>query len=95
MIAKFWRRKKKPTEDVWGDGLMFPEVVKAYNFAAKAHEGQVDDNGNPYINHPEQVYGIIAEVVKLEETRRAAGFYLWYGEPELGDELAALLAGED
>lgn len=68
MIAKFWKRKrkKKTTEDVWGDGLMFPEVVKAYNFAAKAHEGQFDDDGKPYIGHPEQVYGIIAEVASRD-----------------------------
>lgn len=38
--------------------------------------------------------GIIAEVVKLEETRRAAKLYLWYGEPDLGDKLEALLAGD-
>lgn len=53
----------KEKEEVWEDEWIMPEeVVKAYAFAAKAHEGQLDDEGKEYILHPEQVYHLISDV---------------------------------
>ena len=48
-----------PEDDFY---FMHPEVIRAYEFAEKAHEGQLDDEGVEYIIHPEQVYNLIAEV---------------------------------
>lgn len=39
-----------------------PELIlKAYEFAKKAHAGQVRKSGNPYITHPVEVAGILAD----------------------------------
>lgn len=37
-------------------------VIKAYNFALKAHETQKRESGEPYINHPVEVACILAEM---------------------------------
>ena len=37
-------------------------VEKAYEFAVKAHEGQMRMSREPYINHPLQVAMILAEL---------------------------------
>lgn len=37
-------------------------VIKAYNFALKAHETQKRESGEPYINHPVDVACILAEM---------------------------------
>jgi len=37
-------------------------VIKAYNFALKAHENQKRESGEPYINHPVDVACILAEM---------------------------------
>ncbi len=37
-------------------------VEKAYNFAAKAHEGQTRQSGDPYITHPIEVATILAKM---------------------------------
>ena len=37
-------------------------VQKALTYAEKAHEGQVRQSGEPYIIHPIQVAGILAEL---------------------------------
>lgn len=48
-------------------------VKKASDFAAKAHEGQFRKSGEPYIIHPVQVAGILAEL-KMDPMTVATGF---------------------
>lgn len=48
-------------------------VKKASDFAAKAHEGQFRKSGEPYIIHPIQVAGILAEL-KMDPVTVATGF---------------------
>lgn len=48
-------------------------VKKASDFAAKAHEGQFRKSGEPYITHPIQVAGILAEL-KMDPVTVATGF---------------------
>jgi GTP pyrophosphokinase len=47
-------------------------VSKAYSFAKEAHKNQLDDDGLPYINHPQQVANIIKLVTADEDTIAAA-----------------------
>lgn len=48
-------------------------VKKAYNYANKAHEGQTRASGQPYIIHPTQVAGTLANL-GLDQDTIAAGF---------------------
>ncbi|MFL2106405.1 RelA/SpoT family protein [Desemzia sp. FAM 23991] len=48
-------------------------VKKASDFAGKAHEGQFRKSGEPYITHPIQVAGILAEL-KMDPVTVATGF---------------------
>ncbi len=47
-------------------------VRRAYDFAAKAHEGQTRRSGDPYVTHPLSVAGIITEL-KLDVPSVCAG----------------------
>lgn len=47
-------------------------IERAYDFAAKAHEGQTRRSGDPYVTHPLSVAGIISEL-KLDVPSICAG----------------------
>src|ERR1700760_4001661 len=47
-------------------------IRKAYEYAAKAHEGQLRKSGEPYVVHPLGVAGTIAEL-KLDVASICAG----------------------
>jgi len=49
-----------------------PLVKEAYEFAAKAHQGQVRKTGEPYLEHPLNVAMILAELHLDAETLAAA-----------------------
>ncbi|MFB3114958.1 MAG: HD domain-containing protein, partial [Nitrospirales bacterium] len=42
-------------------------IRRAYDFSAKAHEGQTRRSGEPYLQHPLAVAGILT-FLKLDET---------------------------
>ncbi|PIC72831.1 (p)ppGpp synthetase [Sporosarcina sp. P26b] len=77
-------------------------IKRAYVMAKKSHEGQFRTSGEPYINHPIQVAGILAELQMDPETV-AAGFLHDVVEDteisrediirEFGDEVAMLVDG--
>lgn len=48
-------------------------VERAYKFAAVAHKDQIRQSGEPYIMHPIQVAGILANL-KMDPTTIASGF---------------------
>ncbi len=47
-------------------------IRRAYDFAAKAHEGQTRRSGDPYVTHPVSVANIITDL-KLDEASVCAG----------------------
>jgi GTP pyrophosphokinase len=50
-----------------------PEIIeRAYVFSARAHEGQVRLSGEPYLSHPLEVAGILADM-RLDPTSIASG----------------------
>lgn len=77
-------------------------VRKAYEFAAEAHKNQFRKSGEPYIVHPIQVVGILADL-KMDPSTLAAGFLhdvvedtdvtLEEIEKEFGLEIAMLVDG--
>src|SRR5689334_24909195 len=47
-------------------------VKKAYVYSAKVHQGQVRKSGEPYLVHPLEVAGLLADL-KLDEASIVAG----------------------
>ena len=47
-------------------------VIKAYNYAQQAHEGQKRVSGDPYINHPAHVAMILSDL-ELDLNTSVAG----------------------
>jgi guanosine-3',5'-bis(diphosphate) 3'-pyrophosphohydrolase len=47
-------------------------VDRAYIFSAKVHDGQMRLSGEPYLSHPLEVAGILADM-KLDSVSIAAG----------------------
>lgn len=46
----------------YASGCDFDKLNKAYRFAKDAHEGQFRNSGEPYIIHPLEVAGVVAEM---------------------------------
>ncbi|MBA1336816.1 MAG: GTP pyrophosphokinase [Firmicutes bacterium] len=77
-------------------------VIKAYNYAQQAHEGQKRISGDPYINHPAHVAMILAEL-ELDLTTIVAGllhdviedtaFTIQDIEKSFGSDIALLVDG--
>ncbi|MDI6603545.1 MAG: bifunctional (p)ppGpp synthetase/guanosine-3',5'-bis(diphosphate) 3'-pyrophosphohydrolase [Thermoanaerobacteraceae bacterium] len=77
-------------------------ILKAYNYAVKAHEGQFRSSGEPYIIHPVEVAYILADL-ELDLTTIAAGLLhdviedtiITYDDikDEFGEEIAILIDG--
>ena len=77
-------------------------IKKAYVYSAKVHQGQVRQSGEPYLVHPLEVAGILAEL-KLDEASIVTGLLHdtiedTLAKPEevrelFGDEVAQLVDG--
>lgn len=77
-------------------------IVKAYQFAEKAHEGQLRRSGEPYISHPLNVAGILADLQLdldtiatgiLHDTVEDTDATLEIIKKEFGETVAALVDG--
>ncbi|MBY0555224.1 bifunctional (p)ppGpp synthetase/guanosine-3',5'-bis(diphosphate) 3'-pyrophosphohydrolase [bacterium] len=77
-------------------------IEKAYAFSEKAHEGQMRRSGEPYISHPLNVAGIIADLQLdidtivtglLHDTVEDTDVTLEDVKREFGDTVAALVDG--
>ncbi len=77
-------------------------IKKAYVYSAKVHEGQIRKSGEPYLIHPLEVAGILAQL-KLDEASVASGLLHDTVEDTLatveevkelfGDEVALIVDG--
>ncbi len=77
-------------------------IKKAYVYSAKVHEGQIRKSGEPYLIHPLEVAGILAQL-KLDEASIASGLLHDTVEDTLatveevkelfGDEVALIVDG--
>ena len=77
-------------------------MVRAYEVAQRAHEGQTRHSGEPYITHPIAVSTILAELglgattvaaAMLHDTVEDTDYSLNQLRKEFGDEIAALVDG--
>ena len=77
-------------------------ISKAYDVAARAHEGQVRKSGEPYITHPLAVAMILAELgltpptlaaALLHDTVEDTDYSLETLRADFGDEIAMLVDG--
>src|SRR5258708_38571828 len=70
-------------------------IKKAYVFSAKVHQGQIRKSGEPYLIHPLEVAGVLAEL-KLDEASIVAGLLHDTIEDTLAkpDEIRELFAAE-
>ena len=77
-------------------------VEEAYNFARKAHEGQVRKSGEPYLEHPLQVALTLAELqldgsslvaALLHDVSENCGVAISEIEAKFGSEVAKLVDG--
>src|SRR5579871_3242090 len=88
-------------KNISGSGNL-PLVKKAYEFAKRAHEGQMRKSGEPFIIHPFAVARIISEL-KLDPATISAALLHDVVEDcevtldeirnEFGDEIATLVDG--
>jgi len=71
------------------------QVMEAYEFAAKAHEGQQRYSGEPYISHPVAVATILAELKLDAQTLMAALLHDVIEDTGVPKEHIAELFGEE
>ncbi len=87
----------------YNPGADLAVVEKAFDFAQKAHEGQVRKSGEPYFSHPQHVASILVEIM-LDAPTVAAGLLhdtvedvesvtLEVIQNEFGKEIAELVDG--
>ena len=76
------------------------DIQRAYETAAKAHEGQLRKSGEPYITHPVAVAGILSELgldratiiaALLHDTVEDTPYSLPQLRNDFGDEVANLV----
>jgi RelA/SpoT family (p)ppGpp synthetase len=70
-------------------------VRRAYEFSAEAHEGQHRKSGEPYIQHPLEVAGILADMHMDHETLVAAMLHDVIEDTETGKEAISRQFGEE
>jgi GTP pyrophosphokinase len=70
-------------------------IKKAYVYSAKVHQGQIRKSGEPYLVHPLEVAGILAEL-KLDEASVVTGLLHDTIEDTLAtkDEISGIFGGE-
>ncbi|HEY2028500.1 MAG TPA: HD domain-containing protein, partial [Myxococcales bacterium] len=70
-------------------------IKKAYVYSAKVHQGQVRKSGEPYLVHPLEVAGLLADL-KLDEASIVAGLLHDTIEDTLAkpDEIKEIFGGE-
>ena len=71
------------------------QVMHAYEFAAKAHEGQQRHSGEPYISHPVAVATLLAELKLDAQTLMAALLHDVIEDTGVPKEHIAALFGEE
>jgi GTP diphosphokinase / guanosine-3',5'-bis(diphosphate) 3'-diphosphatase len=80
----------------------FTALHAAYDFAARSHEGQMRNSGEPFISHPMEVVGILAELHldmptliagMLHDTVEDSSATVDEVRAAFGDEVAALVDG--
>jgi len=70
-------------------------IVEAFEFAARAHEGQTRHSGEPYITHPVAVAGILADLHLDPNTLKAALLHdVIEDTPAAKEEIAARFGNE-
>ncbi len=96
--------------DYWGElksillknNIESENIYRAFDFAYKAHEGQIRDSGEPYISHPAWVAKLIAQMDIGKEAIIAALLHdclkkthatIEEIDKEFGDEVALLVSG--
>ncbi len=68
-------------------------IERAYIYSARVHEGQVRLSGEPYLSHPLEVAGILADM-KLDPESVVAGIFMTSSRtpPRLRKKLKRCLA---
>ena len=84
------------------NNIEIENIYRAFNFAYKAHEGQIRDSGEPYISHPAWVAKLIAQMDIGEEAIITALLHdclkktpatIEEIDDKFGDEVALLVTG--
>ena len=63
----------------------FDKITEAYQYASKAHEGQMRQSGDPYITHPIAVAQILVELGMDTETDSEIWRTVWTREERINN----------